>query len=118
MTTLRRLLVPFLLAGALLAAPPPAVAQDTAAVAINTKDGSELWKFAFQVRRTMHDVVDATNAAAAVASCTECTTVAISFQVVLAGGEPGTVTPTNLALAYNEQCTTCMTAAFAYQFVI
>ena len=43
---------------------------------------------------------------------------AISFQVVLAGGDPDTVTPTNVAVALNEQCTTCLTAAFAYQFVV
>jgi putative peptide zinc metalloprotease protein len=94
-----------------------ASAQDTAAVAVNTKDGSDLIKVAFQIRHTMQDVVDNTNAAVAYASCSDCQTVAISFQVVLAGGDASTVTPTNLALALNENCTACETAAFAYQFV-
>jgi putative peptide zinc metalloprotease protein len=107
------------LALALAAAPAPALAQgDTSAVAVNTKDGSSLFKFAFQVRRTMQDVVDQTNAAVAYSSCDDCRTVAISFQVLLVGGDPGTVTPTNLALAINDNCTTCDTAAFAYQFVL
>jgi putative peptide zinc metalloprotease protein len=115
-----RILLAILLAVALALAPgaAPAAAQDTAAVAINTRDGSELFRFAFNVRRTMQDVVDNTNAAVAVASCTECETIAISFQVVLAGGDPSTVTPTNLALAINEECTSCVTAAYAYQFVL
>lgn len=121
MRPLTRTLLALVLATVLLAAPgaAPARAQaDTAAVAINTKDGSELWKFAFHVRRTMQDVIDQTNAAAALASCTECQTVAISFQVLLVGGDPSVVTPTNLALALNDQCLACVTAAFAYQFVL
>jgi putative peptide zinc metalloprotease protein len=121
MTPLRRILLA-LLAAAMMSTTitaAPALAQgDTAAVAINTKDGGELFKFAFQVRRTMKDVVENNNAAVAYASCTECTTVAISFQVVLAGGSPTTVTPTNIALAINDQCSSCLTAAFAYQFVL
>jgi putative peptide zinc metalloprotease protein len=121
MRRLLRFLLALCTAAAIAAAPAaaPARAQgDTSAVAINTKDDSELWKFAFQVRRTMKDVVDHTNAAVAYASCTECTTVAISFQVLLASAAPSTVTPLNLALALNEECTSCLTAAFAYQFVL
>ena len=117
---MRRLLLALLLATLFGAAPAPALAQEdtTAAVAINTKDGSSLFDFAFQVRKTMKDAVEHTNAAVAYANCEECSTVAISFQVVLAGGGPDTVAPTNVAVALNEQCTTCLTAAFAYQFVI
>jgi hypothetical protein len=120
-TRARRLVLALLLALALGAAVPaaPALAQgDTTAVAINTKDGATLFKFAFQVRRTMQDVVDTSNAAVAISSCNECTTTAISFQVLLVGGNPSTVTPTNIALAYNIDCTSCVTAAFAYQFVL
>ena len=117
---MRRLLLALLLATLFGAAPAPAVAQDdtTAAVAINTEDGSSLFDFAFEVRKTMKDAVEHTNAAVAYANCTECSTVAISFQVVLAGGDPDTVAPTNVAVALNEQCATCLTAAFAYQFVV
>jgi putative peptide zinc metalloprotease protein len=115
---MRRLLL--LVACALLfgAAPAHAQGDTTAAIAVNTKDGSSLFDFAFQVRKTMKDAVEHTNAAVAYANCTECSTVAISFQVVLSGGDPDTVTPTNIAVALNEQCASCLTAAFAYQFVI
>lgn len=100
------------------AAPPSALAQDTAAVVVNTVDGSSLWRTMFQIRQVMSDTVDATNAAVAYASCSDCETVAISFQIVLAGAGADTVTPTNLALAVNNECSECLTAAFAYQFVI
>jgi putative peptide zinc metalloprotease protein len=115
---MRRLLL--LVVCAVLFGAAPAQAQDdtTAAIAINTKDGSSLFDFAFEVRKTMKDAVEHTNAAVAYANCTECSTVAISFQVVLAGGGPDTVTPTNVAVALNEQCASCLTAAFAYQFVV
>ena len=99
------------------AAPAHAQGDTTAALAVNTTDGSSLFDFAFQVRKTMKDAVEHTNAAVAYANCTECSTVAISFQVVLSG-DPDTVTPTNLAVALNEQCASCLTAAFAYQFVV
>jgi putative peptide zinc metalloprotease protein len=121
MTKTTRFLVAFALAAALIAAPGATTARaqgDTTAVAINTNDGSELFRFAFQVRRTMKDVVDQTNAAAAISSCSDCQTVAISFQVLLAGGDPSTVTPANVAIALNEECSSCVTAAFAYQFVL
>jgi putative peptide zinc metalloprotease protein len=122
MTPIRRLLLASLVAVALLGAAggtAPAHAQgDTTAVALNTKDGSSLFKFAFQVRRTMRDVVDSTNAAVAVSSCSDCRTVAVSFQVLLVGGDASTQTPTNLALAINQNCSSCDTAAFAYQFVL
>jgi hypothetical protein len=122
MTQFRRILIAALLAVALLGAAggsSPALAQgDTTAVALNTKDGSSLFKFAFQVRRTMRDVVDSTNAAVAVSSCADCRTVAVSFQVLLVGSDASTQTPTNLALAINQNCSSCDTAAFAYQFVL
>jgi putative peptide zinc metalloprotease protein len=116
-----RVLLALLVAAALIGAPgaAPAHAQgDTTAVAINTKDGAELFKFAFQVRRTMQDVVEQGNAAVAYASCTDCETVAISFQVLLAGGDPSTVSPTNLAIALNQDCSSCTTIAYAYQFLL
>ena len=97
----------------------PAIAAegDTSAVAVNTKDGSTLFRFAFSVRQILGNVVDQSNTAVAYASCTECRTVAISVQVLLVSGSPDTVTPTNLALALNDGCTECQTLASAYQFV-
>ncbi len=91
---------------------------DNAAVAINTKDGSSLFRFAFKIRRVAGDVVDQQNVAFAYASCTSCETTAIAIQIVLAIGDPETVTPTNLSVAINEECSLCETFASAYQFVI
>lgn len=91
---------------------------DNAAVAVNTKDGSSLFKLAFSIRRVASDVVDQTNAAVAYASCTACQTVAVAIQVVLVTGNPDVVDPTNVALAINYECTLCVTFADAMQFVL
>lgn len=100
----------------------PVLAQDSggdnAAVAVNTKDGSSIFKLAFDVHRTMSDVVDESNAAVAYASCEDCRTVAVAIQVVLVMSDPSTVTPENLALAVNESCVSCETLASAYQYVL
>lgn len=102
----------------LVAGTTPAFAQgDTTAVAINTKDGTSIFRFAFQIRRVMNDVVDQGNAAVAFASCEECQTVALSIQVLLLMGDPNVVSPENLALAMNYECTSCETLASAYQYV-
>lgn len=95
-----------------------AFAQDNTAVAVNTKDGSSLFTFSFNVARVMNDTVDNVNAAVAVASCTECQTTAIAIQFVFVMGDPDVFTPQNLALAMNIDCTLCDTLASAYQFVI
>jgi putative peptide zinc metalloprotease protein len=91
---------------------------DTAAVAINTKDGFDVFRLAFAVKRSMGDVVDTTNAAVAFASCADCQTVAVSIQVVLMMNDPSVVTPTNLAIAINQGCTLCETLASAYQVIL
>jgi putative peptide zinc metalloprotease protein len=90
---------------------------DNLALAVNTKDDSSVVKFAFEVRRVMNEVVDNTNAAVAVASCENCRTVAVAIQVVLIVNDPEVVSPTNLALALNVECTSCETLASAYQYV-
>ncbi|HEX2267474.1 MAG TPA: hypothetical protein VHI97_04635 [Actinomycetota bacterium] len=95
----------------------PAGAADNVAVTINTKDGFSVWSFAFKVTRVMQDVVDDSNAAAAVSSCTDCQSVAVALQVVLIMGEASVIAPTNLALALNIECTACETLASAYQWV-
>lgn len=116
----RRLAVAAILALALLAAAPvAALAQDNSAVAVNTKDGSSLFKLAFSIKQVGSEVVDQTNAAVAYSSCKDCQTVAIAIQVLIVTAEnPDVVTPTNLALAVNENCDTCTTMALAYQLVV
>jgi putative peptide zinc metalloprotease protein len=100
------------------ALPSAAQAGDNAAIAINTKDGSSVFKLAFAIRRVAGDVVDQTNGAVAYASCTSCQTTAIAIEIVLVTGDPSTVTPTNVAVAVNESCNLCDTFASAYQFVV
>lgn len=96
----------------------PAEAQDTAAVAINTKDDSSVFRMAFSVRRVMNEVVDTSNAAVAFASCENCQTTAVALQVVLIMSDPEVVNPENVALAINVECSTCETVASAYQYVL
>lgn len=91
---------------------------DSGAVAVNTKDGSSVFRLAFHVTRVMGDTVSSTNAAVAYASCTDCQTVAIAIQVVLVLDDPSTFVPTNEAIAINYLCQLCDTLASAYQDVI
>lgn len=91
---------------------------DNVAVAVNTKDGASVFRLAFAIRRVHADVVDAGNAAVAYASCADCQTIALAFQVILVTGEPDAVAPTNLALAYNESCSSCVTFAAATQILV
>jgi putative peptide zinc metalloprotease protein len=104
--------------GAAAAAGVAGAAENNAAVAVNTKDGSSLFKFAFAVRQVSGDVVDQQNAAVAYASCDSCQTVAVAIQIVLVMSDPSVITPENVAIAINESCTACETMALAYQFVV
>jgi putative peptide zinc metalloprotease protein len=118
---MRKLTRIILLAAVLLsvaAVPAPALAADDAAVAINLRDGVEVIRFSFNIRQTLSEVVDDSNAAVAYASCEDCRTIALSIQVILVLSNPDIVTPENLALAINEGCTSCETLASAYQFVL
>jgi putative peptide zinc metalloprotease protein len=98
--------------------PASAHAQDNAAVAINTKDGTSIFRVAFKIARVNKEVVDNSNAAAAWASCTDCEAIAAAFQIVLIFSDPDVVTPSNIALAVNWECTACVAFASAYQWVL
>jgi putative peptide zinc metalloprotease protein len=119
----RRRLLTLLLAalialGLATGSPTAAYAGDNAAISVNTKDGTTVFRVAFAIRHVMGDVVDETNGAVAYASCNDCAAVAIAFEIVLVEGSPSTVTPTNVAIAINENCDTCVAVAEAYQFVL
>jgi hypothetical protein len=90
---------------------------DNSAVAINTEDGSSLFRLAVDIDWVSGDTVDNRNEAAAYSRCEDCRTTAIAFQIVLVSSKPSTVTPTNVAAAVNEGCTRCQTFASAHQFV-
>ena len=59
-----------------------------------------------------------TNSAYALASCNACTTLAVSFQLVLVVGQSDTIMPINVAEALNVNCPSCITVAIAHQLVI
>lgn len=59
-----------------------------------------------------------TNSAFAIAHCRACTTVAVSFQIVLVIKQSRIVAPINAAGALNYDCTACLTTAIADQIVV
>lgn len=92
--------------------------DDSVAVAQNSRDGGEVYSVRLKIVQTDDPVVDAGNAAVAAAECSDCTTVAIAIEGVLVYGDDVTeVTPVNLAIALNSNCTNCQTLAAAYQKV-
>jgi putative peptide zinc metalloprotease protein len=92
---------------------------DTQAVATGKTDGGVTYDIAYAVV-TVKDGADVTqrNGAYALASCKACTTVAVSFQVVLVVGQSDVIAPVNVAEALNVGCPSCVTAAFATQLVV
>jgi putative peptide zinc metalloprotease protein len=112
------LLLAALVSTGLSSARPPLASADNAAISVNTKDGTTVFKVAFAIRHVMSDVVDETNAAVAYNSCSDCASVAIAFEIVLIESDASVISPTNIAIAFNENCSTCVAVAEAYQFVL
>lgn len=111
----------------LLLVPTTALAQeigdlediaDNEAIVANEEDGASLFGFAFDIVRVTDGIVDQTNLALAYSNCEACTTVAVAIQIVLVMGDVTTVTPENVAIAINDECSLCETFAVAYQFVV
>jgi len=107
-----------------LACAPPAGAQaarpshhDNVASVVTETDGSRVSDFAWDVERQRAGDVDQLNSATAMARCTDCRATAIAFQIVLVSGTPDSLVPHNRAVAVNDQCTRCVVAAEARQFV-
>jgi putative peptide zinc metalloprotease protein len=117
---LRRALTAILVALAIGIAAAPSAAADESndATAVNTEDGSSVFRFALSVRDVADGVVDETNTATAEASCVDCTTIAIAFQVILVHGDADYVAPENKAVAANVECDECLTYAKATQIVV
>jgi putative peptide zinc metalloprotease protein len=91
----------------------------TQAVAVGTKDGGVTYNVGYSLV-TVRDgaPVTNTNSAYAFASCKACTTVAVSFQVVLIVGQSDMIAPINAAGALNVDCPACVTTAIADQIVV
>ena len=91
----------------------------TQALATNTKDGGVLYDVAYSIVTVQDGApVTNTNSAFAIAHCKACTTVAVSFQIVLIIGQSKIITPINAAGALNYDCTACLTTAIADQIVV
>ncbi|HEX5860378.1 MAG TPA: hypothetical protein VFY58_00955 [Nocardioides sp.] len=98
--------------------PLPPAEGDNQAAAFNTDDGSMKYDIAFALVWATGDEVLNVNEAHAYASCSNCVTVAVAFQVVLIMDDAHVVIPQNLAVAANYQCYQCITAAIASQLVL
>ncbi len=103
---------------ALAAGPAAAGGRDTSAIVENRDDGSALTDLAFELQRDADGVIDQRNTAYAYASCADCRTAAVSFQIVLVMGPVQRLEPENLGIAVNEGCTSCETVGSAQQFVV
>ena len=92
---------------------------DNQALAVNTEDGTVEYDVAIAlVWVTEEDPVLNVNEAYAFASCTNCASVAVAFQVVIVLGDNDTVMPQNLAGALNSDCVNCLTYALAQQLIV
>jgi len=96
----------------------PGSGTDNVAIATNDRDGSTVFAISLKIVKVDSDPVDPTNAAVAVANCSDCQTVAIALEGVLVSGNPTFFDPTNVALAINGGCSNCETLAKAYQAVV
>jgi putative peptide zinc metalloprotease protein len=97
-------------------APPPGGTQ---AEALGTKDGGVVYNVAYAIVTVTDGApVNESNSAFAIAHCVQCTTVAVSFQVILIVGQSNEIAPINAAGALNYKCPACMTTALADQLVV
>ena len=86
--------------------------------AINRTDGTVVTKLAVAWAITTAEEITNRNEAFALASCTDCASRAVAFQVLLLVGEPTVIAPVNVAAAVNQECHTCLTEALAEQLVV
>jgi putative peptide zinc metalloprotease protein len=91
---------------------------DNQALADNTSDGSVAYDVSFALVWVTGDTAVNRNEAYALASCQDCRTVAVAFQVVLLVGSVDVVVPENVAVAVNYACVECVTQALATQLVV
>ena len=92
---------------------------DNQALAVNTEDGTVVYDVSIALVWVKDgEVADNRNEAYALASCDDCTTVAVAFQVVLVVGQSDAIAPLNVAVAANGGCLRCQTTALALQLVV
>ncbi len=99
--------------------PLPPEPGDNQARSINTTDGTTAYDVAVaMVWVTDDEPVLNVNEAYAFASCADCVTVAVAFQVVVIVGSADVIVPQNLSGALNYDCFRCITRAIASQLVV
>jgi putative peptide zinc metalloprotease protein len=92
---------------------------DNQALAVTTTDGATVYDVAFALVWVEGDVPALNrNEAYAFASCTNCTAVAVGFQVVLVVGDNHVAAPQNISAAVNYDCVNCLTYALAMQLFV
>ena len=98
--------------------PPAPLPGDNRAMAVNTVDGAVVTDLAVSWAIVTATRLEEHNEAWALASCTDCTTRAVAYQVLLA--MPGTevIAPVNIAAAANYECRRCLTEAIAVQLIV
>lgn len=84
----------------------------------NHKDGRPRLRASVELERIPGDTAKPVNYAGAYASCTDCQTISLAFQIALRSRTATDVEPWNVAVAYNYQCTRCYTVARAIQYVV
>jgi putative peptide zinc metalloprotease protein len=98
--------------------PPAPLAGDNRAMAVNTVDNAVLTDLAVSWAIVTATRVEENNEAWALASCTDCVTKAVAYQVLLALPGAEVIAPVNAAVAANYECRRCLTEAIAVQLVV
>ena len=113
----RNLLAVVAAAGVILAPMAAGATDANVAVARNRSDGAALVEASMQYSKA-GKTVDQINYARADASCIDCQTVAVAFQLVLATKDWRTFAPRNRADSANVLCEACLTWASAKQVIV
>ena len=93
--------------------------NDSQALAVNRTNGGVMYDVAYSLVTVSGGApVTERNSAFALANCNACTTVAVSFQVVLIVGRSKYIAPIDAAGAENGNCPACVTTALADQIVV
>lgn len=85
---------------------------------VNKKDNDLQVKGRIQLNQINSQSVKPVNEAYAYASCQYCQTFAVALQIDFYNKSANEVSPVNMAIAVNYQCSHCLTVALAYQYAI
>ena len=87
-------------------------------MAVNTVDNAVVTDLAVSWAIVTATRLEENNEAWALASCTDCVTKAVAYQVLLALPGAEVIAPVNAAVAANYECRRCLTEAIAVQLVV